>query len=95
MSESGHLTLSFTRVHFVSAFRYACARVCPFVRPSVRAMFVFVYVLVVRARVYMCLYASLQLQSREEEGRLQKKSRGKREKGITREAARANEKKGG
>lgn len=66
VSEPGHLTLSFTRVHFVSAFRYAYARVRPSVRSCSRSS---------RARSYAD--ASLAPTMRRELSAREEKKRGK------------------
>jgi len=72
VSESGHLTLSFTRVHFVSAFRYACARIRVSVRP-------FVFAFVTRALVHGRIAGSSHEKKRaeREEKKEKKKKRGK------------------
>lgn len=75
MNESGHLTLSFTRVHFVSAFRYACARVRPSVRP-------FVFAFVTRALVRERIAGSNHEKKRAE--RKKKKEERKRKEGTAR-----------
>jgi len=80
VSESGRLTLSFTRVHFVSAFRYACARIRVSVRP-------FVFAFVTRALVRGRIAGSSHEKKRAE--REKKKEKKRKKENRAREAARA------